>query len=180
MKFELSLNEQDYLNQVLFIASKSEAIKKRNRINHVITSGVFLLLSIVFYFQGKPFFTGAYFIVGVIVAFFYPLYQRGRYKRFYLKQIRADLKGRNEIIILLDFQEDVLIMINPHETLEFNLNAIEHIYETADYFFLKFAAEEMLTIPKAKVNLDNLVDTLNKVIKQYGTAFSQELEWKWK
>lgn len=179
MKFELTLDENDYLNQMLFSASKSKLIRKRRMTNRIIIPVIFLALSGIFFYTGNQFLCWAYLITAMAAAVAYPFYQKSRYRKFYLKHIKSDFEGRINKTCELEFQDDILYIKDYLGESKINLSELECIYETEAYFFFKFKTGDFLVIPKRQVQLDDFIAVTNKVIVKHQVDFQQELNWQW-
>jgi hypothetical protein len=181
MAFTYVLNENDFLEYQLFIASGSSRIKKLRLRNWLVVSGCFLLLSLLFYQTGDKLLTYYFLAIGVISLCFYPSYQKWHYKNRYQKFIADTYKNRIGQAVHVNFMEDWIETNDLYCESKIKLNAIENITETSDYFYIKMKTGGHLIIPKSKIdNLSSVEGRLKELCTKLSIQFICDLKWRGK
>jgi len=181
MKFELTLNEEDYLIQSLYAASKSELVRKRRRTTLMLLGFAFSLMALSSYLGNDLSFTWwDFLIMGLILIVCYPLYQRILYLRHYRKSVAETYKNRFGKSSQLEFRGDQLLTSDYVGDSKLNLGQLEQVYEIGLYFFLKFKSAEVLILPKDRIPMEDFKAVLNQLIDKYHLPYTQELNWKFR
>ena len=181
MELIYTLDESDYLEHQLYVASKSDRVKKQRIKSWLIVTLAFLSLCFLFYTTENNFMM--YYFGGfcILTLLFYPIYLRRRYKKHYEKYIEDTYKNRfnkpNKII----FDETSINCFDISGETKINLTIIEEIIETSRYIYLKIKTGGNLIIPKLKVENIAMVQTnLISLANKLKINYNKELEWKWK
>ena len=152
-----SLDENDYLQSQLFIASKTERIKNQRRRSWIIISLGFFSLSYLFSQTDKDFLVYYFIGFGILSIFLYPLYQKSYYRKHYQKYIADTLKNRFGETATITFTDTNIECFDRTGDSKIILTEIEEIFETGEYFYLRMKSGVSLIIPKSKIeNTDNL------------------------
>ncbi|MDO9375632.1 MAG: YcxB family protein [Ferruginibacter sp.] len=181
MKLAYSLTEDDFLQHQLFIASKSERIKKKRLRSWIIVTLAFFCLAFLFFTSGNSILKYYFIAAGVLSLVLYPVYLRSYYKSHYKKFISEHYKDRlNENSIVIFSEENIETFDTTGES-KIKLTQIEEIVETGSYIYLKLKVGGSLIIPKLRVqNFDHVRLELQKLSDQLNVPFVTELNWKWK
>ena len=159
MTLEYSLTEDDYLQHQLFLASKSEKIKKKRINSWILTTLAFLSLGFILY-SNKPKFMSYYFLTaGVLSAFLYPLYLRYYYKNHYKKFIADRFKNCFGLIATVKFNQDDIETFDITGESKINLSQLEQINEIPNYIYLRLKSGGSLIIPKLQISNIDIVRT---------------------
>jgi hypothetical protein len=181
MTLNYPLTENDFLQYQLFIASKSDRIKKQRLKTWLIYSAALLLLSLMFYQSGNKIMTYYFLILGLILLCFFPIYQKQYYKSYYEKFIRDTYKNRFGQTATVSVNESFIETSDITGESKINLTEIENTTETGDYFYMKMRSGGHLIIPKFKLtDSDNVRQELRKLCSKLSVDFIDDLHWKWK
>ena len=180
MTLKYSLNENDFLQHQLFVASKTESIKKQKLKTWLLLTLAILMMSVPFYRNEK--FTFYFLIIfSLVTLLFFPIYQKYQYKKHYLKYININYKNRFGQVSSLIFNEDQIETISVIGESKINYDAFEEIDEIENYFFLKIKTGGGIIIPKKEIkSIDEFRIILKKLIAKYNWKEIIELNWKWK
>ena len=181
MTLTFSLDQNDYLQEQLFSASKTSRIKKQRLRVWMIVSWSMVVLGVLFY-QNKNMFLTYYFLaLGIISFLFYPAYQRWHDKNHYAKFIADNYKYRFGQTTHAEFTEFAIECTDITGGSTINLTAIKNITETADYFYPKLKTGETIIIPKSKIDaVSELRMELKQICSRFSIDFIEDLNWKWK
>ena len=179
--FQYSLDENDFLQHQLFVASKSERIKKQRTRGWLIYTVSFFMLGFLFH-QSENIVLAYYFsICGLTFLLFFPFYQNWYYKRHYQRVVIDNSKSRFGQIENLSFTDKFVEMSDTTGESKILLQEIENVTETGKYFYLKMKAAGHLIIPKSKIdNVDVVRNEFKELCKRLSINFASDLNWKWK
>jgi hypothetical protein len=181
MQFEYSLNENDYLQHQLFIASKSDRIKRKRIKSWIILSAATLLLSLFFYQQHNKFMVYCTLALAVYTILFYPLYLKSHYKNHYKKFIADTYKNRVGVKTIISFEENHINFFDRTGEGKINLSEIDTIHQTGEYIYLRMKLGETIIIPKPQMeNVQASVTGFKNLADRLNIKFISELNWKWK
>ncbi len=176
-----TLNENDFLQYQLYIASKTDSIKKQRKNTWLIFSGSFLLLSFMFYQSGNTFLTYYFLFFGIIVACFYPTFQKWYHRNHYRKYIVENYKNKLGDTGRITFKDDIIEIVERAGEFKIKLTEIENTTEIADYFFIKMNSGGHLILPKNQLdNIDNVRNGFKQICNKLSVSFIEELNWRWK
>ncbi|MHC6200620.1 YcxB family protein [Elizabethkingia miricola] len=181
MELNYKLEEQDYLQLYMYAASKNQVIKQQRQrvlwlliIIYIICSLLMFSMSIVSLFV----FIGAAITVTLIYIYYY---ERKRYEKFYLKNIRTNLKNRIGINYKTVFGSQDVILTEPNTEAKFKYPNIELVEEINTYYFFKMKTGERFIIPKSAIqNPQEFNQVISRLSKDYNIQLQQELNWKWR
>lgn len=181
MNLSYSLDQNDFLQHQLFIASKTERIRSQRTRSWLVYSACFLMLSFMFR-QSHNLPLAHYFMVCCIIFFIgYPFYQRRHYKNYYEKYISENYKNRFGKTANLSFTDDMIESSDITGESKTKLTEIENITETGAYFYPKLKTGGNIIIPKFKINnTDELRNELKNLCQRLDIKYVEDLNWKWK
>ncbi|WP_018628903.1 YcxB family protein [Niabella aurantiaca] len=174
-------NQNDFLQNHLFIASKTVRIKKKRRRSWLMVTAVMALLGLLFYQSGNTFLARYFFIFGIFSLLFYPLYQRVQYRDHYDKFIEDAYRNRIGRPITLKLTDAAIETTDSGSTSSIHSSEIENITETGDYFYFKLKTGAYLSLPKkAADDIHALTDELKQRCGRLQIEYIEELHWKWR
>ena len=175
------LEEHDYLQHQLFLASVSP-IKIRNRKrSRYINTGLILMGAILAYVNDNDGMAIYFAIIGILFFIAFPYYSRWFHKRHYLKHVREYFSNRFGKNIEFEFREDSIFSSDEASEGSIKYSEIDIMYETSEYFIINFYDGNSLVIAKNKINnLNEVSSKINKLHQQLGKPFVQQLGWVWK
>ena len=77
MTIEYTIEEADFLTHQLYIASRSERIKRKRKRSRLLVPIAYLVIGLYFYLQQQQNLGYAFFLIGILWFFFYPLWDGG-------------------------------------------------------------------------------------------------------
>jgi hypothetical protein len=175
------MNQDDYLNNYLFTASLNKKIKSLRFRKRIAWSIFFLSLSIIFFLQ-KNKFAGYYFgTLAVLYFVFYRLYSKWLYKRHYKKNAATLYKNCRDKHMTIVFENDQLHLSDYVSESKILYTALEKIYETNGYFYIRFKGANTLAIPKSQITDSKLLfEELRRISTNQKIEYTQMLDWKWR
>ena len=181
MTLHFKLDANDFLQLMLFQASKNERIKNTRIKTWLIYSFGLLLLSFIFYQSNNRLMTYYFLILGLISVCFFPFYQRWYYKNHYQKFIADTYNNRFGQACNLIFKDNYIETSDITGESKINMQVFENITETSAYFYLKIKTGGCWIIPKSQIDDVNYVrDELRMLSEKLSIPFINDLSWKWK
>lgn len=174
-------DEHDYLDQQLYVASKSKPIiQRRQRGRILIPFFAMIMIGLQFYKQNY-FFAIYALVVGAAWFFLYPIFEKHRYLKFYKKYITENFKERFHKEISAEFKSNSIVMKDISTSGEINYSEIEKIIEIQSSFYIKLKSSAYLIFPKNKTHeLSTLHQAFAFLKEKHNIPFSAELDWTWK
>ena len=180
MTLEFSLSEDDYLEHLLFTASKSPRIRKQLRKSVLTVSILFLVIAFLNYYSGGIIGMYIFICLSGLSIYFYPFYIKAVQKRAYKKYLKENLSTRFDQHIKLIFQENMIETFDITGESKLNFSEIMDIYETGRFYYIRLNYGANLIIPKEKLkDPENLRRELQRISDKLNVDFITELNWKW-
>ncbi|MEO6232539.1 MAG: hypothetical protein ABJB11_12080 [Ferruginibacter sp.] len=181
MTLTYQLDQNDFLQHQLFLASKTDRIKKKRTKSWLIVSGAMFLLGFLFLQSDNSFLFYYFLAFGIVTLLFYPLYQRNQYKNHYAKFIADTYKNRFGQTANIHFGENAIETNDVTGESKINLSELESITETGDYFYPGLKTGGHLIIPKLKISdVSQLRQELKQLCQRLKINFIDDIIWKWK
>ncbi len=180
MILNYSLDQDDFLQYQLYVASKSERIKKQRRKRWLIMTFAFLALAVVFYRDDNHILMYYFLVAGTANLFFYPIYLRNLYKKHYKRYVNENFKRRFGEPCKVIFNENNIETVDQTGETKINLPEITEIDETANYFYLRIKSGGSLIISKSRTDAEAVRKRLVILSEQLKIEFISEVNWKWK
>ena len=175
------LDQNDFLQHQLFLASKTDRIKKKRIKSRLIVSGTMFLLSFMFYQSNNSFLSYYFLAFGVVTLLFYPLYQRKQYKNHYSKLVADTYKNRFGQTATIYFTENAIETNDSTGESKINLSELENVTETGEYFYPSLKTGGHIIIPKSKISdVSQMRQELRQLLERLKISFIEDLNWKWK
>lgn len=174
-------DENDYLDQQLYVATKSKQIVQRRQRGKLLIP-VFSLVMIGLQFYQKQYIQTLYFL-GIAIAwyFLYPLWEKRYYLKFYKKFISDNFKDRFNKETIVEFKANSLVAKDDTTSGEISYSEIEKIIEIPSLFFIKLKSSAYLIFPKDKTkDMNTLHEAFTFLKDKHKIPFSSEMDWIWK
>ena len=151
MTLEFELDEQDFLDFLLFTASQSKRFNRRKLSGWILLTSTFIIISVYFYSVNNLFLVVYFGIAAIISGLFYPKYfiwlHKRHYKRFIKENYSCKIGERDHI----EIDDQVIFSKNKAGESTLNITEIEKIDETEKHFFVKIKGGLAYIIPKYKI-----------------------------
>ena len=155
------LEENDYLQHQLFLASVSP-IKVRNRTrSRWINSLLILIFSMIAYYNGNIHLAMYFGITSILFFTIYPVYSRWSQKRQFSKYVKDNFSSSFGKDINFEFRKDEFYSQDETGEGSIKYDDLDIMYETKDYFILLFSEGDSFLI--AKETVDNHEFNRNKI-----------------
>ena len=150
MTLEYKIDEEDFLDHLLFTDFQSDRVRKKIRGDRLWAALAFGVAAVLCYFFNIL--LAVYFGVNAIVyGLFYPKYFRWQKKRLYKSVIRENYPNCFGNMEYLEIRNEAIFSRNKIGESIINMSAVEKVDETERHFFVKIISKDSLIIPKYKI-----------------------------
>ena len=94
MTIDYKIDEKDFLTHQLFVASKSDRIKRKRKRSKILLPLIYVAFGLLFLFQDKVSLTIIFFIIGLLWFLIYPFFERRHYIKHYTGFIKENYQDR--------------------------------------------------------------------------------------
>ena len=181
MTIDYKIDENDFLMHQLFVASKSDRIKKKRQRNKIILPLIYVAFGLLFLFEDKYSMTIIFFIIGLLWFFIYPLWERRHYIKHYQGFIKENYKNRLGKTTTLEFSNDFILAKDNGSESKVQTTELEEICEIPKTIFVRLKAGQSFILPKDKIsNIDNVIIRLKELADYLKIKYDIDEKWEWK
>ena len=181
MTFEFKIDENDYLTYQLFVASKSESVKKKRSRNKIIMPILYLVLGASGFYQNNLLMGILFCVFAVLWFFIYPLWERNNYIRHYKNFIKENHKDSFGKSAFLEINKEHIFVKDEFSETKISTSEIEEIYEIPTTIFIRMKAGKTFILPKDKIaEIKSLKSVLTELSNFLKINYVSDENWKWK
>ena len=181
MLIKIVLDSDDYLTYHLYLASKSESLKKRRFIHWLSIPLVYIITGFVFvYLKGAEIVRTIFFVTAGLWLLLYPFYSKWAIRRFLLRQIHAKYTPLISKEGSLKLGEKKITVKSTETSMDIEYGDIKDIIELTDYYLIGLNVGSSLILPKKKIEADLLGQLIDKISQKTGIHPTVETLWGWK
>jgi hypothetical protein len=181
MRIEYSLDENDYLAHQLFIASKSERIRKKRRRNRLLFPLVYLVFGILFYFLGNIPLSVSLLIVTIVWFFLYPFWEKDHYVKHYTGFIKENYKENINRPVTIEFTGDTIMAKDSSSESKISTSEVQEIHEVSTTIYMRLKGGHSIILPKKKItDVDYLKIRLKQLAAHLNIKYDVDEKWEWK
>ncbi len=181
MTIDYKIDEKDFLIHQLYLASKSDRIRKKRQRNKVIVPIIYLVLGLLLFLGDKFLLAIIFVILGVLWYFIYPIWEKRHYINHYKSFIKENLSDRLDRITTLEFNKDyILAKQNGNESKILTIE-LEEICEIPTIILVRLKSGQFYILPKDKIsNIDDITVRLKELADYLRIKYSIDEKWEWK
>lgn len=181
MTIEYKIDENDFLTHQLFLASKSDRIKKKRRRSKVIVPLIYVVFGFLFLFESNYIMTIAFFVIGLLWFLIYPLWERRHYIKHYQGFIKETYKDRLGRTTTLEFSNDFILANDNGSESRILTKEIDEISEIQSTIFVRLKDGQSFILPKNKItSLDIVTRRLKELADFLKIKYVVDDKWEWK
>lgn len=181
MTIDYNIDENDFLTHQLFVASKSDRIKRKRLRNKVILPLIYVAFGLLFLFEDKYLMATIFFIIGLLWFFVYPLWERRHYTKHYKGFIEENYKDRIGRTATLEFSNDFILAKDNGSESKVLTTEVEEICEIPTTIFVRIKGGQSFILPKDKIpNIDNVTTRLKELADYLKIKYDHDENWEWK
>ncbi|MDR6562862.1 MULTISPECIES: YcxB family protein [unclassified Arcicella] len=181
MTIDYKIDEKDFLIHQLYLASKSDRIRKKRQRNKVIVPTIYLILGLLLFLGDKFLLAIIFVILGVLWYFIYPIWEKRHYINHYTSFIKENLSDRLDRITTLEFNNDYILAKQNGSESKILTIELEEICEIPTIILVRLKSGLFYILPKDKIsNIDNLTVRLKELADYLRIKYSIDEKWEWK
>jgi hypothetical protein len=180
LNINFTVSAEDFLNHQLFIASRSERIrKKRAKLKYTVPV-LYLLFGVVL-LLGSRFVLGGIMVgVSILWYLFYPKWERTSYVKHYKNVIDDYFKDNINSEMSVDLQEDVIHGVSNGTESRLETKGIQEFVEAPTAFYILLSGGQSIILPKQNLQDEAAVKAkLQAIAAHVQIPFEIALNWTW-
>jgi len=180
MQLAYTLDKSDFLNHQLYLASKSERIKKNRLKSRLWATSMSLSVASICYVNQQLGLVYWFLLLAVLTFIFFPFYSRRMHVNHYQKFIDENYKSKMGKEVLLQLERDRIESKDEYSEGTLKLTAFSEIAEVPTAIYLRLEGSSLI-LPKARLNnIEEVKSTLQKVAADHNIPYLEDLAWRWK
>jgi len=180
MTLHYTLEENDFLTHQLYIASKSERIRKIRKRSRMMVSIAYAVMALLFYIQEKISLVIIFLIIALCWFIINPFWERKKYVRHYKKFIAECYKIRIGRMATLTINNECYVTKDDGGETKIIATETEEIVEIPSLFLIRLKSGQSLLLPKNKIsNAEEVKETLIDLAGFLNISYKVEDNWKW-
>jgi len=182
MKIEYKIDESDFLMYQLFVASKSERIKRKRLRNKLVMPLIYLVLGLLlFCFSYKIWSSVFCFVIAIVWYFIYPLWEKRHYVNHYRRFIKENYQNRFGKSTILEFTDVLIKVRDPVSEGSVLITELEEINEIPTSIFIKIKTGQSFILPKQEIiNITTVRNRLKEIAVSLNITYHFYDKWEWK
>jgi ABC-type multidrug transport system fused ATPase/permease subunit len=181
MTIDYKIDENDFLTHQLFVASKSDRIKKKRQRSKVILPLIYLAFGLLFFFQDKVSLAVIFLIIGLLWFFIYPIWERRHYIKHYKGFIKENYKDRLGRTAILEFNNEYIVAKDNGSESKVLTTELEEICEIPTTIFVRLKGGQSFILPKDKItDLHKVKARLTELADHLEIKYDIDEKWEWK
>ncbi len=181
MRIDYTIEENDFLTHQLFVASRSDQIKKKRRKSKVIVPLLYVAFGILLFFEHKFSLTIIFLIISLLWFFIYPVWEKRHYIKHYKRFIKENYKERLERSATLEFSNEFILAKDNGSESKVLTTELQEINEISSTIFVRLKGGQSFILPKDKItNIDNLTIGLKELASHLNIKYIVDEKWEWK
>lgn len=181
MTIDYKIDENDFLTHQLFVASKSDRIKKKRQRGKVILPLIYFSFGILFYLQDEDTLAIIFFTIGLLWFFIYPIWERRRYINHYTAFVKENYKDRFERTVTLEFNNEYILAKDNGSESKVLTTQLEEICEIPTTIFIRLKGGQSFILPKDKItDFDKVKARLKELAEHLKIKYNTDEKWEWK
>ena len=181
MIIKYKLEESDYLSNQLFIASKSERIKKKRRNSIVVVPAAYLIFALLCFVSDATTMGTVFIVFGFLWYFLYPKYQAKKYYKHYRDFIRENYQDALGSEVSIELKSDMLVYKDFMTESKIQVESINEIYKLPNVFLINLNKATNLVLPRTYLVNDH--NQIQDFVKQMNTLYNLDVldysDWIW-
>ena len=175
------IDENDFLRHQLYIASKSDSIRKKRKRSKLSVALVYVAFALLSYFWDNYVMAAFFFLFGVLWFFIYPLWEKKYYRKHYQNFIDEHYKNRVGKMATVTFSNDFILAQDDGSESKVHTTEIEEIIEIPTTILVKLKGGQSFIFPKDKIDaFENLKTSLLELAIHLKIKYTIEADWEWK
>lgn len=183
MHLHYYLEKNDHLIYQLYVASRSERIRKKRLRSKIMWPVLYWIMSIYFFWRASLSMAIAFIILGALWFVLYPIWERWYYVKHYQGFIDEHFTAKNqaESEINLEFDEEYLFSSDISGEGKFLLSEVQEIVELKTLILIRLSSAFSIILSKEHIeNIEEVKHYLQTLAARLNIPYQQEQDWQWK
>lgn len=179
MTLEYSLDENDYLQYQLFIASQSPLIKRKRLKGRTIVPVMYIVFGIFLLSKALTIGAIAFFLFAIVWFLFYPLWDKRVYEKHYRKWLAENYKYRYNRSAIMEIEETYVQERDGENDSKISSAEISSVDEIPGAIYIRLKAGISVIIPAGQIT-EELRTGLKNLSVIWKVPYTENQQWKWK
>lgn len=181
IKISFFISKDDYLQHLLYSASRTPDILKKRKRNRVILPIIYTSVGAFGFANGNTALFASLLLLAALWYYMFPKWEQKQYVKQYLKYLDTHLKDEIGKEVSLEFSPQHIIQSETNQKYTITYDQIRGWYETGQAIYIGLNDGYTIIIPKAGIHhlaeIENIVQN-----NQDGIAVTmvKDLDWEWK
>ncbi|MDD2798577.1 MAG: hypothetical protein PHV20_08300 [Bacteroidales bacterium] len=181
MTINYKIEENDFLTHQLFLASKSDRVRKKRFRNKVVVTIIYLFMGLVSFISGNIDSAKGSVIIALLWFFLYPLWEKRHYIRHYKSFLRENYEERFGKKVSIEFINDFILIKDNASEGKLLTTEVQEIHEIPSAIYIRLKGGQSIILPKQEIDeIENLKDRLNELASFLKIEYNLDEKWEWK
>ena len=180
-KISFKLSKNDYLQHLLYSASKTSTVIQKRRRSKIILPIIYLSVAIFGFIQGNIFLIIAMIVMSALWYWWFPNWERKQYIQQYNKYLDKNMMDEIGKEITLEFSPKEIIQTEKSQVFQISYYQIRGWYETSFGVYIGLEDGYTIIIPK---NGEEEISEIKSIVfnNNEGIEIQEtlDLDWEWK
>lgn len=181
MTFHYKISLYDFLTYQLHNASQSERVRKKRQRNKILIPIIYFGFGTMLLYQSQVIGGCAFFVVGVLWFFVYPIWEKHRYIRHYTSFLKESHTERVDKTVTMELEKDFIISKDNASESKILTTEVQEITELPTIILIKLKTGQSFVLPKKEIDVcDELISRLKSFSKDWRVEYYDQTDWIWK
>ena len=180
MKFDFTMDREDYLQYYLFNASKNERLVKRRKRTRLFPLLLCIPLSVLYLYQDMLLPGLGFIVVSIVWYLMMPRFEGKMHKKSFERFVDKHLKDDFGDTLSVEITGKDCILKSRAGESRFAQSQLREFHEIKDYFFLFMDNGQSTAIPKKQLaDADELKKIFTEILKSNDGIIEEDQDWTW-
>lgn len=181
IEINYQINQEDFLEHQLFIASKFVQNQRRRQKNKILVPSFYVICGIILYFFGAITLTIIFLVFALLWYIYYPAFEGRRFSKYYNEFINENFKDKFGKSTTLMLNKDLLYSKDAVSECKYQSTEVSKIQEIPSTIFIFIKGGTTYILPKDQFeNLEELKIQLQAISSVWNVKYENDEGWKWK
>ena len=181
MTLDYKIELEDYLTYNLYIASKSERIRKKRQKNKIVVPVVYVAGALVFLWFGQLVIVALFFLFAVLWFLLFPHFERRRYVKHYRGFLEEQYRERAGIAFNLELNREYILAKERGGDGRVLTSEVQDICEIPELFLIRLKGNQSFILPKHNFpDIERVQRGLKENAALWEFRWVAEPDWRWR
>lgn len=180
-KIVYTLSKEDYLQHLLYAASKTPSVQKKRKINRLALPILYLAVAVFGFFKENLAMVMAMMGLAFLWYMYFPRWEKKQYLKNYSKYLDQQVQDKVHKEIELEFSNQHILQTEDDTQYLITYDQVRAWHETSSYVYIGLLDNYTIIIPKLflEEKLEIITDLIQNNTEQIEVPFIRDLSWKW-